>query len=46
MVNVKTYAMKDISHLDLEDFVIGIHSNGWIHSKEIFRLRIMFKSMV
>lgn len=36
MVNVKTYAMKDISHLDLEDYVIGIHSNGWIHSKEIF----------
>ena len=36
MVNVKTYAMKDISHLDLEDYVIGIHSTGWIHSKEIF----------
>lgn len=36
MVNVKTYAMKDISNLDSKDFVIGIHSNGWIHSKEVF----------
>ena len=36
MVNVKTYAMKDVQPIPNNEYLIGIHSNGnWIHSEPV-----------
>lgn len=35
MVNVKTYAMKDVPEIKNNEYLIGVHSNGWIHSKPL-----------
>ena len=36
MVNVKTYAMKDMHPIPNNEYLIGIHSNGnWIHSEPV-----------
>ncbi|MEK9804747.1 MAG: hypothetical protein VW551_00440 [Euryarchaeota archaeon] len=38
MVNVKTYAMKDIQPIPDNEYLIGVHSNGnWIHSEPIMK---------
>ena len=38
MVNVKTYAMKDVQPIPNNEYLIGIHSNGnGIHSKIIMK---------